>query len=249
MKRNIRLTISYDGSRYDGWQKQGNTANTIQGKLEVVLERMTGVPTEVHGSGRTDAGVHAKAQEANFYTDTLMSTQEIKDYLNEYLPEDIAVNLVTEEKERFHARLSATEKEYVYRIWNSAVPNVFERKYLYRLSEPLEVEKMQKAAECFLGEHDFKSFCGNKRMKKSTVRRVFSAKVERFGEEIRITYRGNGFLYHMVRIMTGTLIEVGLGKRKPEEITDILEKKDRQAAGYLAPPEGLCLARVFYERK
>ena len=240
MKRNIRLTISYDGSRYDGWQKQGNTSNTIQGKLEAVLERMTGVPTEVHGSGRTDAGVHAKAQEANFYTDIDTNVEKIKSYLNEYLPEDIAVLSVIEEKERFHARLSAVEKEYVYRIWNSTVPNVFERKYLYRLSESLDVVAMQKAAESFLGEHDFKSFCGNKRMKKSTVRKVSDVKIEKLGEEIRITYRGNGFLYHMVRIMTGTLVEVGLGKRTPEEILEILEKKDRQAAGYLAPAEGLC---------
>ena len=147
---------------------------------------------------------------------------------------------VIEEKERFHARLSAVEKEYVYRIWNSTVPNVFERKYLYRLSESLDVVAMQKAAESFLGEHDFKSFCGNKRMKKSTVRKVSDVKIEKLGEEIRITYRGNGFLYHMVRIMTGTLVEVGLGKRTPEEILEILEKKDRQAAGYLAPAEGLC---------
>lgn len=246
MKRNIGLIISYDGSRYDGWQKQGNTKNTIQGKLETVLERMTGVETELHGSGRTDAGVHAKAQVANFYTDSAMSTEEIRDYLNMYLPEDIGVLEVREEAERFHARLCAVEKEYVYRIWNSRLPQVFERKYRYRLSEPLDVERMKRAAEFFLGEHDFKSFCANKRIKKSTVRRVSSIDIETLGEEIRITYRGNGFLYHMVRIMTGTLIEAGLGKREPEEIKEIIEKKDRQAAGYLVPPEGLCLEQVFY---
>lgn len=249
MRRNIRLTVAYDGSRYDGWQKQGNTKNTIQGKLEAVLERMTGEETELHGSGRTDAGVHAKAQEANFYTNITTAVEEIQIYLNTYLPEDIAVLKVTEEGERFHSRLSALGKEYVYRIWNSPVPNVFERKYLYHLPEVLDIEAMREAAELLQGEHDFKSFCGNKRMKKSTVRTITGIKMERQGEEIRITYQGNGFLYHMVRILTGTLIEVGLGKREPVEIKDILEKRDRQAAGYLVPPGGLCLEKVFYEEK
>lgn len=247
MKRNIGLKIAYDGSRYDGWQKQGNTKNTIQGKLEAVLFRMTGEETELHGSGRTDAGVHAKAQMANFYTDSKMSPEEIKEYLNTYLPEDIGIIEAKEEPERFHARLCAVEKEYVYRIWNSSQPQVFERKYRYRLPEPLDVERMRAAAAYFLGEHDFKSFCANKRMKKSTVRRITSIIIETFGEEVRITYRGNGFLYHMVRLMTGTLIEVGCHKRQPEEIKEILEKKERQAAGYLVPPEGLCLEQVFYK--
>lgn len=247
MKRNIRLTVAYDGSRYDGWQKQGNTKNTIQGKLEAVLERMTGEETELHGSGRTDAGVHARAQEANFYTNITTTVEDIQIYLNTYLPEDIAVLKVTEEKERFHARLSATGKEYVYRIWNSPVPNVFERKYMYRLPEALDIEAMREAAQALAGTHDFKSFCGNKRMKKSTVRKITDIKIEKLGEEIRITYKGNGFLYHMVRILTGTLIEVGLGNREPMDIKDILEQKNRGAAGYLVPPEGLCLERVFYD--
>lgn len=247
MRRNIRLTIAYDGSRYDGWQRQGNTGNTIQGKLEAVLQRMTGEATSLHGSGRTDAGVHARAQEANFYTEVTDRIEEIQGYLNAYLPEDIAVVRVTEEKERFHARLSATGKEYVYRIQNSSIPDVFERKYKYRLPEPLDIEAMRRAAGELLGEHDFKSFCGNKRIKKSTVRELTEIKIERLGEEIRLTYRGNGFLYHMVRILTGTLIEVGLGKRKPSDMKAILEQRDRQAAGYLAPPEGLCLERVFYD--
>lgn len=249
MKRNIRLTISYDGSRYNGWQKQGNTKNTIQGKLEAVLLGMTGEEIKLHGSGRTDAGVHAKGQEASFYTECELSEGEIKDYLNAYLPEDIAVWRVKQEKERFHARLCAVGKEYVYRIWTGSVPNVFERRYLYKLARPLDTAAMEQAAGYFLGEHDFKSFCSNKRMKKSTVRRIDSIKIESFGEEIRIRYQGNGFLYQMVRIMTGTLIEVGLGKRRPEEIKTILEQRDRQAAGYLAPPEGLCLERVFYEKQ
>lgn len=247
MKRNIRLTVAYDGSRYDGWQKQGNTKKTIQGKLEAVLERMTGEETEVHGSGRTDAGVHAKAQEANFYTNITTAVEDIQIYLNTYLPEDIAVLKVTEEKERFHARLSATGKEYAYRIWNSPVPNVFERKYMYSLPEVLDIEAMREAAQALVGTHDFKSFCGNKRMKKSTVRKITDIKIERLGEEIRITYKGNGFLYHMVRILTGTLIEVGLGNREPMDIKDILEQKNREVAGYLVPPEGLCLERVLYD--
>lgn len=241
------MTISYDGSCYCGWQKQGNTEHTIQGKLEAVLFLMTEEAIELHGSGRTDAGVHAKAQEANFYTDCVMDTAEIRNYCNRRLPEDIRVTAVREERERFHARLSASGKEYVYRIWNSQASNVFERKYLYYFPEALDVERMRRAAEFFLGEHDFKSFCGNKQMRKSTVRQMTGIEVKRLGDEIRIIYQGSGFLYHMVRIMTGTLIEVGLGKREPGEIADILEKRDRRAAGYLAPPEGLCLERVFYE--
>lgn len=246
MKRNIRLTLAYDGSRYDGWQKQGNTKNTIQGRIEAALERMAGEEIELHGSGRTDAGVHARGQEANFYTDCTMESGKIRDYLNRYLPEDIAVLEAREEAERFHARLWAVEKEYIYRIWNSSIPNVFQRKYMYKIAEPLDLDKMEEAARLLLGEHDFKSFCANKRMKKSTVRSLNCLDIEQQGREIKLRYRGNGFLYHMVRIMTGTLIEVGLGKRKPEEVKEILEKRDRQEAGYLVPPEGLCLEQVFY---
>lgn len=244
--RNIKLLIAYDGSRYNGWQRQENTENTIQGKLETLLSKMTGKMVEIHGSGRTDAGVHAKGQVANFHTDTRMTTEEIKEYMNEYLPMDIAVLEVKDAAERFHSRLNVKRKTYCYHIWNSQVPNVFARKYSYQVPEPLDLEGMKKAASYLLGTHDFKSFCARKKMKKSTVRMIESIDFQKEGEMIRITYRGNGFLYNMVRILTGTLIEVGKGERQPEEMKEILESQERAKAGFTAPAQGLFMERVDY---
>ncbi len=244
--RNIKLLIAYDGSRYNGWQRQENTENTIQGKLETLLSKMTGKMVEIHGSGRTDAGVHAKGQVANFHTDTKMTTEEIKEYMNEYLPMDIAVLEVKDAAERFHSRLNVKRKTYCYHIWNSQVPNVFARKYSYQVPEPLDLEGMKKAASYLLGTHDFKSFCARKKMKKSTVRMIESIDFQKEGEMIRITYRGNGFLYNMVRILTGTLIEVGKGERQPEEMKEILESQERAKAGFTAPAQGLFMERVDY---
>ena len=244
--RNIKLLIAYDGSRYNGWQRQENTENTIQGKLETLLSKMTGEMVEIHGSGRTDAGVHAKGQVANFHTDTKMTIEEIKEYMNEYLPMDIAVLEVKNAAERFHSRLNVKRKTYCYHIWNSQVPNVFARKYSYQVPEPLDLEAMKKAAFYLLGTHDFKSFCARKKMKKSTVRMIESIDFQKEGDMIQITYRGNGFLYNMVRILTGTLIEVGKGERQPEEMKEILESQDRAKAGFTAPAQGLFMERVDY---
>lgn len=247
MKKNYKLVLQYDGTRYDGWQKQGNTKNTIQEKLEAVLERMTGQETEVHGSGRTDAGVHALAQTANFHGDIALKEDEIKDYLNRYLPEDIRVRSVEEAAERFHSRLNAVSKTYLYRIETTDKKDVFERKYIYGFGKELDIRQMERAAEYLLGEHDFKSFCANSRMKKSTVRRVDEITVTQQGTKVLLRFTGNGFLYYMVRIMAGTLMEVGIGKRKPEEIERIIAAQDRQEAGFTAPPEGLFLESVRYE--
>lgn len=244
--RNIKLLIAYDGSRYNGWQRQENTENTIQGKLETLLSKMTGEMVEIHGSGRTDAGVHAKGQVANFHTDTKMTTEEIKEYMNEYLPMDIAVLEVKDAAERFHSRLNVKRKTYCYHIWNSQVPNVFARKYSYQVPEPLDLEGMKKAASYLLGTHDFKSFCARKKMKKSTVRMIESIDFQKEGDMIQITYRGNGFLYNMVRILTGTLIEVGKGERQPAEMKEILESQERAKAGFTAPAQGLFMERVDY---
>ena len=244
--RNIKLLIAYDGSRYNGWQRQENTENTIQGKLETLLSKMTGEMVEIHGSGRTDAGVHAKGQVANFHTDTKMTIEEIKEYMNEYLPMDIAVLEAKDAAERFHSRLNVKRKTYCYHIWNSQVPNVFARKYSYQVPEPLDLEAMKKAAFYLLGTHDFKSFCARKKMKKSTVRMIESIDFQKEGDMIQITYRGNGFLYNMVRILTGTLIEVGKGERQPEEMKEILESQDRAKAGFTAPAQGLFMERVAY---
>lgn len=243
---NYKLIISYDGGRYDGWQKQGNTDNTIQGKLESILKSISGEDTELHGAGRTDAGVHALAQCASFRLSSPLSPEYIARQLNRYLPEDIAVLSVEEAPERFHARLNARGKHYRYSIRMGAVPDVFRRKYQYRVEQPLDFEAMKKAASLLVGCHDFRAFCSNKRYKKSTVRTLRSIDFSIDGSELNIDYRGDGFLYNMVRILTGTLIEVGLGEKKAEDIPSILESLDRQCAGKTAPAQGLCLVEVEY---
>lgn len=247
MMKNYRMILQYDGSRYDGWQKQGNTDNTIQGKLEAILYKLTGRPVEVHGSGRTDAGVHALALVANFHAEIGMTEAEIRAYFNQYLPEDIAVLSLDTVPDKFHSRLNASEKTYLYRIETAAKKDVFQRKYCYGLGRELSVERMKEAAAFLLGEHDFKSFCGNKKMKKSTVRTITDIRFETEGSMLLIRFTGNGFLYHMVRILVGTLIEVGLSERSPYEMKEILQRQDRQAAGFTAPPEGLFLEQVRYK--
>lgn len=243
---NYKLTIQYDGTRYDGWQRQGNTDNTLQGRLEGVLSRMVGKPVEIQGAGRTDAGVHARGQVASVHLPEGYTPQEVQNYLNRYLPEDVAVVDVVEVGERFHARLSATGKEYRYHIRMGTVPDVFARKYQYRVEEPLDLAAMERAAGYLTGKHDFRSFCGNRRFKKSTVREVFHIGVEVCGSDLTLVYRGDGFLYNMVRILTGTLLEVGLGQRTPESMVDVLEAKERTAAGKTAPAQGLVLQEVYY---
>lgn len=245
--KNYKLTIAYDGTRYRGWQSQGNTDQTIQGKLQTLFSRLAGQETEVHGSGRTDAGVHARGQVANVKLDTDMTCQELKEYCNHYLPEDIGILEVSEAPERFHARLNAKSKCYVYRIWNSADPCVFERRYVTRIPQPLDDAAMTRAAGYLTGTHDFRSFCGLRRFKKSTVRTVYSIDIQRIGQELRITYAGNGFLNLMVRILTGTLVEVGLGQRSPESMQEVLAALNRDAAGKTMPPTGLCLEYVTYD--
>lgn len=243
---NVKLTIQYDGTRYDGWQRQGNTDNTLQGRLEGVLSRMVGKPVEIQGAGRTDAGVHARGQVASVHLPEGYTPQEVQNYLNRYLPEDVAVVEVAEVGERFHARLSATGKEYRYHIRMGSVPDVFARKYQYRVEDPLDLAAMEQAAGYLTGEHDFRSFCGNRRFKKSTVREVFHIGVEVCGSDLTLVYRGDGFLYNMVRILTGTLLEVGLGQRTPESMVDVLEARERTAAGKTAPAQGLVLQEVYY---
>ena len=245
--KNYKITIQYDGTRYKGWQVQNSTDMTIQGKIQSVLSEMTGQEIEVIGSGRTDAGVHAYGQVANFHIPEKFEAEEILEYLNHYLPMDIAVMDIKEVEERFHARFHAVSKTYVYRIHRSTIPNVFERKYMYTYTESLNVEMMRKAAESLIGTHDFMAFCGNKKMKKSTVRTVMDIVIEEIGNELRISYTGDGFLQNMIRIITGTLIEVGNGTKTLSQVTEILQKKERQNAGYTVPPEGLCLKEVDYD--
>ena len=254
--RNFKMILQYEGTRYQGWQKQESTENTIQGKLEALLSKMTGNRVEVQGSGRTDAGVHALGQVANFHADTQMKAEEIMDYMNFYLPEDIAVISLIEVPERFHSRLNAKGKTYCYRVINSPLPHVFDRRYTHMVEEKLDVEAMRRAADILTGTHDFKAFTSNKRSKKSTVRTIYEIQIEKMTsvsmgsgdrkDEIRFTYSGNVFLYHMVRIITGTLLEVGTHKRMPEEIAEILASGQRENAGELAPAKGLTLMEVRY---
>ena len=243
--RNLRLDLCYDGTRYRGWQRLPGVDNTIQGKLEQTLSRILEEPVEISGSGRTDAGAHALGQVANFHCQSNMSCERILAELRRYLPEDIGIYSCTEVSPRFHARLNAGTKTYCYRIWNSDRPCVFERRYVYILPDKLDTEQMKRAAALLLGEHDFSAFCANKKMKKSTVRRIDSVDIRTVGEELRIAVTGSGFLYNMVRILTGTLIEVGQGKRDPEQIPALFGGK-REDAGYLVPAQGLCLMEVNY---
>lgn len=244
--RNIKIILQYEGTRYQGWQRQESTENTIQGKLEALLSKMCGRKVEVTGSGRTDAGVHALGQTANFHIDTDKKAEEIMHYMNAYLPEDIAVIHVEEVPERFHSRLNARGKTYCYRILNSPVPRVFDRRYVHQVPEPLDVEAMRRAADKLCGTHDYKAFTSNKRSKKSTVRTVESIAIEQIQDEIRLTFTGNGFLYHMVRIMAGTLIEAGRHEREAAQIEELLASGTREAAGELAPAKGLTLVEVRY---
>ena len=243
--RNLRLDICYDGTRYRGWQRLPGKDDTIQGKLETTLSRILGEQIEISGSGRTDAGVHARGQVANFHCESTMPCQEILLQLRRYLPEDIGIYSCKEVSPRFHARLNAKEKTYRYRIWNSEKPCVFERRYVTVVTDGLDIAKMQQAAGHFPGEHDFSAFCTNAKMKKSTVRFIRSLTVEQAGEEIHITVTGNGFLQNMVRIMVGTLIEVGRGEREADSIPNLFGEK-RAEAGFLAPAQGLCLQEVEY---
>ena len=243
--RNLRLDICYDGTRYRGWQRLPGKDDTIQGKLETTLSRVLGEQIEISGSGRTDAGVHARGQVANFHCESTMACAEILQQLRRYLPEDIGIYSCKEVSPRFHARLNAKEKTYRYRIWNSEKPCVFERRFVSVISDSLDIQKMGQAAALFIGEHDFSAFCTNAKMKKSTVRFIRSLDVERVGEEIHITVTGNGFLQNMVRIIVGTLIEVGRGEREADSIPPLFGGK-RADAGFLAPAQGLCLQEVEY---
>lgn len=284
MTQNYRMTLAYDGNRYSGWQKQGNTENTIQERIETVLAKILNEEIEVHGSGRTDAGVHALGQVANFKSNRTCIPEVMLQQLNRLLPADIRVLSLKEAAPRFHARLNASRKHYRYQIDNHTVANIFERKYLTRFSDrdyfyqladkqnrlvswqtqnaannllttnaqphrhiSYDLDAMRQAASILTGEHDFKSFCDNRHMKKSTVRYLEQIAItENENHILTMDFYGDGFLYHMVRILTGTLLEAGIGTRTAEEMKDILDAMNRQSAGFTAPPQGLFLMEVEY---
>lgn len=244
---NYCLTLCYDGTRYRGWQRQGNTPDTIQARVEAALSEILEQPVEAQGSGRTDAGVHARMQTVSFRAKTKLPPETILRRLRAALPPDIGAETLTEAQPRFHARLNCTGKTYVYRVWNSDAPNVFDRRWMHTVAEPLDVEAMRRAGEALCGTHDFTSFCANRRMKKSAVRTLRAVTVERIGGEVRLAFTGDGFLYNMARILTGTLLEVGLGRRSAEDMPAVLAARNRDAAGETAPAKGLILWETEYE--
>ena len=242
---NYKLILSYDGTRYAGWQRQGNTGSTIQRKVEETLSRILEESVQISGCGRTDAGVHARMQVCSFMSSRLTDVPGTLSALRRYLPEDIGALSLEEAPPRFHARLSCREKTYRYRVWRSDCPNVFERKYLYAFPEPLSLPAMRAAADELTGTHDFAAFSSG-RSNKSTVRTVREIVLTENGPELTMSFTGDGFLYHMVRIMAGTLLEAGQGLKTPSDIRAALERKDRQLAGFTAPAQGLILWDIRY---
>ncbi|MFC4320036.1 tRNA pseudouridine(38-40) synthase TruA [Litchfieldia salsa] len=243
---NFKLNIQYDGGRYKGWQRLGGGDQSIQGKIENVLTELTGEKIEIIGCSRTDAGVHAFDQIANFKTSKNLSESEVLNYLNRYLPNDISVVDVTLESDRFHARYNAKDKTYLYKIWNESYTNPFMRKYSMHIDKKLNVLQMKNASEYFIGKHDFTSYSNAKSKKKSMVREIYSIEIEQDGSFINIRVRGDGFLYNMVRKIVGTLIEVGLGEINADRIPSILEAKERIQTGRMADAEGLYLEKVTF---
>ena len=243
--RNIKLIIEYDGKGFNGWQKQPNKLN-IQGEIERAIEEITGESIDLIASGRTDAGVHSLGQTANFKTESKIPIEKIPIAINSKLKQSIIIKSAEEVDERFHSRYNVKSKKYRYTINNSKYGSAIYRNVEYHFPIKLNIENMQKAAKYFEGEHDFKAFKASGTSSKSSVRTIYSAKVIKDNERIAIELTGNGFLYNMVRIIAGTLVEVGLGKIKSEEITGIIESKDRQKAGKTLPPYGLYLVEVNY---
>ena len=244
--KNIKLVVAYDGSRYNGWQRQTNSPNTIQELMENVISSCIKEKINIVSSGRTDAGVHAYGQVINFNMNSPLPLKEIQRIINIELPNDIAVKNIEEVGERFHARYNAKSKIYTYKILNSDVHDPFRRKYAYYCPHNLDVEKMKKASRHFIGQHNFNGFSSAKASKKSTDRIIYSVDITQESNEISISYHGNGFLYNMVRIMTGSLIEIGLSKLPEDIIVNALKNGERQSAGYTAPPQGLFLVEVKY---
>ena len=243
---NIKMEIAYDGSRYEGWQRQTRTEQTIQGKIEQAFLKVTGEAVDCIGSGRTDGGVHAMAQVANVHVKGSYDLISLQDQLNETLSDDISIQKMEIADDRFHSRFSAKSKVYEYAIRMAKEKDVFRRKYVWQLGHDLDVEAMMAASLHLLGTHDFKSFCGNKKMKKSTIRTIYGIQFSQSNGELHIQFEGDGFLQNMIRILVGTLVEVGEGKREGSSIPTVLAAMDREKAGFTAPPEGLMLMEVKY---
>lgn len=243
---NYKLTIQYDGGRYKGWQRLGGGENTVQGKIERALSVLLGREIEIIGASRTDAGVHALVQTANFQISEDLPESKIKQFLNHYLPPDISITEVERVPERFHARYNAKAKTYLYKIWNEPQSHPFMRNYSMHVQKKLDVERMREAAVHFIGEHDFTAYTNAKSKKKDALREIYSLDIEASDGFIFFRVKGSGFLYNMVRKMIGTLIEVGLGDKEPGQIPGILQSKERLQTGGMAEAAGLYLENIEY---
>ena len=243
--RNIKLIIEYDGKGFGGWQKQPNKLN-IKGEIELAIELITGEKVDLIASGRTDAGVHSLGQTANFKTNSNISIEKIPNAINSKLKKSIRIKYAEEVEERFHSRYNCKSKKYRYIINNSQTGSAIYRALEYNVTNNIDIEKMKQASKYLEGEHDFTSFKASGTSGKNSVRTIYKINIEKKDERIYMEYEGNGFLYNMVRIISGTLIDVGIGKIKPEDVKRILEAKDRKLAGKTLPPHGLYLVEVNY---
>lgn len=247
MIRNYLAVLEYDGTKYNGWQKQGNTENTIQGKLEVLLSRLLEQDIEVNGAGRTDKGVHALGQRASFRCDTSLSPGELMAKVNEFLPRDIAIKSLETVPPRFHARINARGKTYRYTLIINGEKSVFSGNYAWSMTEAPDIGLMKAAAQHLLGEHDFLPFSDLKKSKKSTIRRIDDIDIKKDGNRITIDFTGNGFLYHMVRRMVSALTDAGLGKLAPAQLGEALASGSGSFLPPPAPARGLFLLDVYYK--
>lgn len=244
--RNIKIKVEYDGARYLGWQRLKDSDKTIQGKIESVLSLMAGEDIEIIGSGRTDGGVHAYGQIANFKINSDHTLEEIQEYLNHYLPNDILIKDISQVDDRFHSRYNVTSKTYLYKICIGKYQSPFIRKYSWHISENIDIAAMKDASKLLLGTHDFIGFSSLKRYKKSTIRTLEKIDFSFQDDLLLIEIKGDGFLHNMVRIIIGTLVEISLGKLPKDLILEVLENKVRADAGITAPPHGLFLKEVLY---
>jgi tRNA pseudouridine38-40 synthase len=245
--RTIKLVLEYDGTDYVGWQRQPN-GMSVQELVEGALAQVVGTPVTLNSSGRTDAGVHARGMVAHFNTDQPLPMAAYREGVNRFLPADIAVRQAVEMPAGFHARYSARGKWYRYTIYRSRVRSPLAARYAWHVRGTLDRERLREAAALLVGRHDFAAFRASGCAARTTVREIFSVQVLEEGDLLYIDVRGEGFLRHMVRVMVGTLVEVGRGKRRPQEVRQLLEGGCRSAAGSTAPPQGLCLMEVYYDQ-
>jgi len=244
--KNIKITLEYDGTNYSGWQWQKDTNDTIQQVLEDCLSKLNKSKVRVTGAGRTDAGVHAENQVANFRLNVPIPLNNIPTAINTILPSDIRCKNAEKVSNEFHARYDATGKKYRYRILNQSFLPVFKRNYVYNIYRKINFADIDKALKYFVGEHDFAAFMASGSDVDNTIRIIKDINLCRNGDEYRIEITGNGFLYKMVRIIVGTLIEIGLGKKRVEDVPSILQEKSRIEAGFTAPAKGLTMVKVYY---